>query len=130
VVRIKPSHRETTDSDTEGECTICWFQMIWKWASETKDSCREIRFTECFRCIGGSQMVARMVVIGIGRHQRSEWCFRSMVRWMATWYLGAFSHCPMAERNILDNACEETYGVNETWQRRSIKRGTSARAWK
>jgi len=76
---------------------------------------------------GGSSMAAAMVFGSVGRHKESQWHFRTIVWWvLATWYLGRFSECPIAGRDIAANACERTRGISQTRPRCHIKRGASS----
>jgi len=129
VVRIVTPQLETTCSETKGEYTPCRSQMDWGRASETKDSCGKIHFTKCFRSVEGTSMFAGMILIEIGRHQRSEWHLRTMVPWTATQHWCGFSDFAIAERHISANACQCTCGVSRTWRRWSIKWATPGLTW-
>jgi len=130
VVTMKTREWESTCSDTAGECTPCWSRMDCGRASSTKYPCGEIHFTACFKSVEGTLMAAGIVFIGIGRHRRMEWHFRTMIRWVATQYLGEFSDVLMAGRHISANAYPWTCGESQTWWRRSIEWGTPAWACK
>ena len=124
VVGIENCQLKNTSADTEGECTPHWSCLDWGWVSKTKGPGGEISFMWCFRRMKGSSMVACMFFVSIGRHRGSQWRVSTMVRWMATWYLGGFIHFPMAERDISANSCRQMCEVSRTWWRWPIKRAT------
>ena len=68
-------------------------------------------------------MAAGMFLVSFGRHRGTQWHFWTIVPWMATRYLGGFSHFPMAERDSSANACQRTCIVSRTWPGWWIKRG-------
>jgi len=68
-------------------------------------------------------MAAGMSLVSFGRHRGSQPRFWTMVRWMATPYLGGFSNFPMAGRDIAADTCQTTSGVSRTWPGCWLQRG-------
>jgi len=133
VVAMYPCHQKTTRFDNTGECTPHWSQVHWGWASKPEGPGGETHFMGYFRTIEGLSLVVNMFFISVGRDGESQQHLWTMVWWMATRYLGGFFDFIIAERDISDNAFQQTCSVSHPWRIQWVTRGTPSRtseAWK
>ena len=114
VVGLWTIQWKTTLSDIEGICAPHWSRVEWRQPCTTENSCGEIHFAGCSRSMEGSEIAVGMFLVGVGRHRGSQRRFWTIVRWMATQYMGGLFNFRMAERDIWANAGQRTCGVSRT----------------